>query len=75
MTWFEKVQAFLVEYKLQALVGVLGLLLGLFFMGRKREEEEEKVPWNESVDNIRASQPTPAPVGRGCACRHGRRRN
>ena len=62
MTWFEKVQAFLVEYKLQALVGVLGLLLGLFFMGRKREEEEEKVPWNESVDNIRASQPTPAPV-------------
>ena len=62
MSWFEKVQAFLVEYKLQALVGVLGLLLGLFFMGRKRAEDEEKVPWNEAVDNIRASQPAPTPV-------------
>ena len=62
MSWFEKVQAFLVKYKLQTLVGVLGLLLGLFSMGRKREEEEEKIPWNEAVDNIRASQPTPAPV-------------
>ena len=62
MSWFEKVQAFLVKYKLQTLVGVLGLLLGLFSMSRKREEEEEKIPWNEAVDNIRASQPTPAPV-------------
>ena len=62
MSLFEKVQAFLVKYKLQTLVGVLGLLLGLFSMSRKREEEEEKIPWNEAVDNIRASQPTPAPV-------------
>jgi pilus assembly protein FimV len=62
MSWFEKIQAFLVAYKLQALVGVLGLLLGLFFMGRKRAEEEEKVPWGEAVDNIRASKPEVTPV-------------
>ena len=31
-------------------------------MGRKRAEDEEKVPWNEAVDNIRASQPAPTPV-------------
>jgi pilus assembly protein FimV len=52
MTLLEKVQAFLTQYKLQALLASLGLLLALFFLGRKRTEDERKVTWDEAVENI-----------------------
>ncbi|MFT7234668.1 MAG: pilus assembly protein FimV [Methylophagaceae bacterium] len=67
LTLLEKIQAFLTEHKLQALLGVLGLLLALFFIGRKRAEDEEKVSWDQAVENIKspavplATQPS-API-------------
>lgn len=62
MTLLQKVQAFLTQYKLQALLGVLGLLLALFFLGRKRAEDERKVSWDEAVDTIKETKTPVTPA-------------
>lgn len=61
-TLFEKIQAMLIKYKLQALLGVLGLLFGLFLLGRKRAEDERKVSWDEAVENIKSPAAPVSPV-------------
>lgn len=61
-TLFEKTQAMLIKYKLQALLGVLGLLFGLFLLGRKRAEDERKVSWDEAVENIKSPAAPVSPV-------------
>jgi len=61
-TLFEKIQAMLIKHKLQALLGVLGLLFGLFLLGRKRAEDERKVSWDEAVENIKSPAAPVSPV-------------
>jgi len=55
VSFLDKVVAFFTEYKLQALLGVVALLLSLFMIGRKRAEDERKIPWEEAVGTIPAS--------------------
>jgi pilus assembly protein FimV len=62
MSLLEKVQAFLIQHKLQAMLAALGLLLGLFFLGRKRVKDEEKVSWDEAVGNIKPPTTPAKPV-------------
>jgi pilus assembly protein FimV len=62
MTILEKVQSFLTQHKLQAMLATLGLLLGLFFLGRKRAKDEEKVSWDEAVGNIKPPATAVTPV-------------
>ena len=61
-TLFEKIQAMLIKHKLQALLGVLGLLFGLFLLGRKRAKDERKVSWDEAVENIKSPAAPVSPV-------------
>ena len=64
-SWLQRIIAFFQQHRLQALVGILGLLMALFFLSRKRTEENRKVPWNEAVGASSASaaaEPRPEPV-------------
>ncbi len=47
------------RYKLQALLGILGVLLALFFVARKRAEDGKKVSWDEAVGDITPAAAAP----------------
>jgi pilus assembly protein FimV len=49
MTLFEKVQAFLVEHKMTAILAGLAFLLGLLWLNRKKAEGGRKT-WDEAIE-------------------------
>ena len=55
-TTLEKIQNFLLEHKMTALLAGLAFLLGLLLLNRKKSESGRKT-WDEAIDNINKQKP------------------